>query len=158
MRKILILAALVAALVSVACDSQKKPPPEVGVRPQLQEPITDQGIDAAVARVQLAADFLLKYAEKHGKFPEAETAKELKEKLRPEFGHEPGFEECWVSHNGKVWLQYMGHVVGGKAPSEIPNPSNQKLIWDPINIKPHGRATAYVDGTAKAINEAPTAG
>jgi len=119
----------------------------------LQAPITDQGLEAVRARVRKAANLVLEYAKKHGgQLPKAETSLELRDILKKDFGNVEEFDKLWVSHNGKALLVYSQNVAGknlddfSEATKEV-----TVLLWDPVQLKPHGLVTAYLNGEVKVV-------
>ncbi len=142
-------------VLCVSCGEKEKTQ-AFNTRPQIA-PITDQGLDAVKARVKKATDYLLTYAKKHGRFPELRTSgigSELRDILRPEFGHEPGYEEVWVSHTGKNWL-FFNPGLSGKSLSEISDPDGTWLLKDPVRVGPHGNVVSYVSGRIDTVIERP---
>lgn len=151
----LIFPLAVLGLWGVSCG-EKEPPKPISTRPEIA-PITDQGLDAVKARVQKATQYLLAYVKKHGHFPKITTsgvAEELRNILRPEFGHEPGFEEVWVSHTGKNWL-FFNPGLSGKKLSEISNPDGTWMLKDPVRVGAHGNVVSYVSGRIDTVIDRP---
>ncbi|HWP32043.1 MAG TPA: hypothetical protein VNK96_10025 [Fimbriimonadales bacterium] len=118
-----------------------------------QPPITEKGLEVVCARVQKAASLVLRYADKHGgQLPKAETSLELRDILKKEFGNTEGFDELWVSHNGKALLVYSQNVAG-KNLKDFSDATKKRtvLLWDPVQLKPHGIVTAFLSGEVKAV-------
>lgn len=148
--------ALTLVIVGGCAPPERKPDRPIPGTTLRQKPITDQGIEGAKSRLVTAGDIVIRYAEKHGSFPLAEDSLKLRDVLRPEFGHEPGFEELWVSHNGKALILY-NQMIAGKELSKITDPDKTWLLKDPVAIPPIGRAIVYVSGRVDAIVERPVA-
>jgi hypothetical protein len=156
MKYLLLLLASISVLVAGCGEAkpEKKTPPGQTLK---QDPITDLGIDGAKSRIVAAAEIILKYVEKHGAYPEGADSFKLRDTLRPEFGHVSGFEELWVSHNGKTLIHY-NQGVAGKKREEIRDPDRTWLLKDPVAIKPFGYAIAYCSGRVDAVVEQPAIG
>ena len=149
MNRIFGFIALALVMTVIGCNEKevKRSDPE-----WWQEPITDQGLEAVKERVSIAAEFILEWAEAHeGVFPSAKSSLELKELMKEDFEGKPGFDECWVSNNGKALMMYNQGMQGKKL-SDIRDKSGTLLIMDPWSIQPHGRAAYYLDGNIKMVD------
>ena len=126
-----------------------RPDPKPKGPPLLQPAITSWGFDSNLARVASSADLILRYAEKHEKmFPIAKDGLDLQKLLRGEFGGEPGFEETWVSHDGKTPLFYS-QKLAGKPISTVSMREFLIMIWDPVVFPGRGHAVAFGNGEVK---------
>ncbi len=152
----LALIAIALSCALVACQSPK-PEKRVPAGQQVrQDPITDQGVDATKSRLVTAANIVLKYAEKHGTFPVGTDSLKLRDTLRPEFGNEPGFEELWVSHNGKALVLYNQNLPGKSLP-QVGNLDSTWLLKDPVGFPAVGHVTTYCSGRVDTVMERPAA-
>jgi hypothetical protein len=121
-----------------------------------QPPITEQGVEAAKARLVTAGNLLIKYAKAKG-FPNVGDSIQLRDLLRSEYGNEPGFEELWRSHNGKTLLHYNANIAG-KAFADVSNPDGTWMLKDPVSFSPDGYPVVYVSGRVAAVTEKPVLG
>lgn len=139
--------AILTATIVFGCG--KRPETRSTEPPTIQPAITNWGFDADLARVATAADLILRYAEKHEKvFPVAADGLDLRKVLRNEFGGEPGFEETWVSHNGKTPLSYS-QKLAGKPIASVSMREYLVMIWDPVPFPGKGHAVAFGNGEVK---------
>lgn len=151
----ILLASLIAISVT-ACRKDESPQFPTQKPRNYAEPITEKGLDAVMERVKKAGDLIIKYAEKHGRYPKVYSTVELRDLLKQEFGDEPGFDDLFVSHTGQAYLIYNSGLAG-RSTKEFSSATadRTKLIWDPAQIKPFGNVTAYMSGRMDTVIEKP---
>lgn len=157
-------AAMLVFLFGCGSGEEEYVPPNTT---QIQEPITDLGPEAARKRVEAATQYLLKYVEEVGKFPEARTALDIKKLLEAHYGKGvqafggtddlTGFDVVWVRNDGKGPLLY-NYALSGKSPDEIRNKENTWLLEDPIQFPDAGNVVSYVSGRVAVVKKLPVAG
>lgn len=153
MKYVLAITIFACYLVTGCGKEPEKPRKLMPGMERRQPPITDQGVEAVKSRMVAAGNLVLKYVEKHGVFPEATTSLELRDVLRSDFGSEPGFEQMWISHNGKALLVYNQNLPG-KRLQDIANKDGTWLLRDPIGF-PEGYVIVYCSGRVATVIERP---
>ncbi len=153
-----VLLASLVALSITSCRKDESPQFPTQKPRNYAEPITEKGLDAVMERVKKAGDLIIKYAEKHGKYPNVYSTVELRDLLKQEFGDEPGFNDLFVSHTGQAYLVYNTGLAG-RSTKEFSSATadRTKLIWDPAQVKPFGNVTAYMSGRMDTVIEKPMA-